>query len=169
MVDVADCAEVVCSGFAGAFPPSGYLLPRYADFEREFSYGYVPVFDECVNSVGYVHKLPFPFGRCADCSINVLVLLDMEHKCSYNGSCNINVTRKEGTKMENAKYTAAFLDGEFLVIVRSFVSSASDFRKTLSSCGHVVLKVWEGDIPDEDVLTWYNLQFSQVDVGACND
>lgn len=85
MVDIADCAEVACSGFAGAFPPSGYLLPRYADFEREFSYGYVPVFDECVNSVGYVHKLPFPFGRCADCSINVPVLLDMEHKCSYNG------------------------------------------------------------------------------------
>lgn len=98
MVDVADRAKVACSGFAGALPPPGYLLPRYADFERQFGYGYVSIFNECVNSVGYVHKLPFPFGCCADCSINVPILLDMEHKCSYNGVCNINVTRKEGTK-----------------------------------------------------------------------
>ena len=71
--------------------------------------------------------------------------------------------------MENAKYTAAWSDGGFLVIAKTFVGSASDFLKKLSSCGHVVLKVWEGDIPDEDVSTWYDLQFGRMDVGTCND
>lgn len=74
--------------------------------------------------------------------------------------------------MKNAKCTAAFLDldgAPGLLIAKSSVSSASDFRKMLLSCGSVVLKVWEGDIPDGDVLTWYDLQFRRKDASTYND
>lgn len=74
--------------------------------------------------------------------------------------------------MKNAKYTAAFLDldGEpVLLIAKTSIGSASDFRKMLFSRGSVVLKVWEGDIPNGDILTWYDLEFGRKDASTYND